>query len=42
MRSANLFFVKAGEPHLAIPVHKGQVEYGDYKEAKRRCGEAEN
>jgi predicted RNA binding protein YcfA (HicA-like mRNA interferase family) len=33
-------FVKPGEPHLAIPVHKGQVKYGYYKEARRRCGEA--
>ena len=32
-------FTKAGEPHLAIPVHKGVVKYVYVKEAKKRCGE---
>ena len=28
-------FVKAGVPHLSIPVHKGKVKYGYYRIAEK-------
>jgi predicted RNA binding protein YcfA (HicA-like mRNA interferase family) len=33
-------FVKPGERHTSIPVHKGLVKHGYVKDAKERCGEA--